>query len=62
MSLQVIRASAEHLDAVAELFDGYRGFYGQPSNLAQSGAFITYRMAGDESMNFLVGSANGHHH
>ncbi|WP_248740745.1 GNAT family N-acetyltransferase [Pseudomonas sp. MWU12-2029] len=59
MSLQAIRASAEHLDAVASLFDGYRGFYGQPSNLAQSRAFIAERMAGNESAIFLVEDENG---
>ncbi len=59
MSLQAIRASAEHLDAVAELFDGYRGFYGQPSNLKQSRAFIAERMAGNESAIFLVQDQSG---
>jgi len=54
MSLQAIRANTEHLDAVAKLFDGYRGFYGQPSNLAQSRTFIAERMAGNESAIFLV--------
>ena len=59
MSLQAIRASAEHLDAVATLFDGYRGFYGQPSNLVQSRAFIAERMAGNESAIFLVQDQSG---
>jgi GNAT superfamily N-acetyltransferase len=59
MSLQAIRASAEHLDAVATLFDGYRGFYGQPSKLEQSRAFIAERMAGNESAIFLVEDENG---
>jgi len=59
MSLQAIRASAEHLDAVAALFDGYRGFYGQPSNLEQSRAFIAERMAGNESAIFLVQGQSG---
>lgn len=59
MSLQAIRASAEHLDAVASLFDGYRGFYGQPSNLEQSRAFIAERMAGNESAIFLVQDQSG---
>jgi ribosomal protein S18 acetylase RimI-like enzyme len=59
MSLQALRAHVEHLDAVAELFDGYRGFYGQPSNLAQSRAFIAERMAGNESAIFLVEDESG---
>lgn len=59
MSLQARRAHAEHLDAVARLFDAYRGFYGQPSNLEQSRAFITERMAGNESAIFLVEDKSG---
>ena len=59
MSLQARRANAEHLDAVAKLFDGYRGFYGQPSNLEQSRAFIAERMAGNESAIFLVEDDSG---
>jgi len=54
MTLQVLRADVTHLDAVAQLFDAYRGFYQQPSNLEQSRAFIAERMAGDESAIFLV--------
>lgn len=59
MTLQALRASTIHLDAVAKLFDAYRGFYGQPSNLEQSGAFITERMAGNESAIFLVEDESG---
>ncbi|MCU0074354.1 GNAT family N-acetyltransferase [Pseudomonas koreensis] len=54
MTLQALRATTIHLDAVAKLFDAYRGFYGQPSNLEQSRAFIVERMAGNESAIFLV--------
>lgn len=59
MSLKAQRANTEHLDSVAKLFDGYRGFYGQPSNLAQSRAFIAERMAGNESAIFLVEDESG---
>ncbi|AXJ05750.1 GNAT family N-acetyltransferase [Pseudomonas fluorescens] len=59
MTLQALRATTIHLDAVAKLFDGYRGFYGQPSNLEQSRAFIAERMAGDESVIFLVEDESG---
>ena len=54
MTLQALRATTIHLGAVAKLFDAYRGFYGQPSNLEQSRAFIAERMAGNESAIFLV--------
>ena len=59
MTLQAQRANASHLDQVASLFDGYRGFYGQPSNLAQSRDFIAERIAGDESAIFLVVEEGG---
>lgn len=59
MALQALRATTIHLDAVAKLFDAYRGFYGQPSNLEQSSAFIAERMAGNESAIFLVEDQHG---
>ncbi|WP_323160186.1 GNAT family N-acetyltransferase [Pseudomonas fluorescens] len=59
MTLQALRATTIHLDAVAKLFDAYRGFYGQSSNLEQSRAFIAERMAGNESAIFLVEDESG---
>ena len=59
MTLQALRATTIHLDAVAKLFDAYRGFYGQPSNREQSRAFIAERMAGNESAIFLVEDESG---
>jgi ribosomal protein S18 acetylase RimI-like enzyme len=54
MTIQVVRANTPQLDAVAQLFDAYRGFYQQPSNLGQSRAFIAERMASNESAIFLA--------
>jgi ribosomal protein S18 acetylase RimI-like enzyme len=59
MSLHALRADATHLDAVAALFDAYRSFYQQPSNLEQSRAFIAERMAASESAIFLAQDENG---
>lgn len=59
MDVQVHRADATHLDQVASLFDAYRGFYGQPSNLTQSRDFIAERMARDESVIFYAHDAGG---
>ncbi|WP_207871970.1 GNAT family N-acetyltransferase [Pseudomonas sp. 86_A] len=59
MTVQVLRATTAELEAVASLFDAYRGFYQQPSNLAQSRAFIAERMARDESAIFLAQDENG---
>ncbi|WP_095113670.1 N-acetyltransferase [Pseudomonas sp. Irchel 3H7] len=59
MTLQAVRADATHLDAVAPLFDAYRGFYQQPSNLEQSRTFIAERMAASESAIFLAQDEHG---
>ncbi len=59
MVVQVLRVDASHLDKVARLFDAYRGFYGQPSNLTQSRDFIAERIARDESAIFLAEDAMG---
>ncbi|MFJ2281141.1 GNAT family N-acetyltransferase [Pseudomonas sp. NPDC087803] len=58
MAIKALRATAADLEAVAKLFDAYRGFYQQPSNLAQSRAFIAERMAADESAIFLAQDEN----
>ncbi|WP_226501620.1 GNAT family N-acetyltransferase [Pseudomonas sp. MWU16-30322] len=58
MAIKALRATAADLEAVAQLFDAYRGFYQQPSNLAQSRAFIAERMAGNESAIFLAQDEN----
>jgi len=59
MAINALRATATHLEAVAKLFDAYHGFYQQPSNLTQSRAFITERMAGEESAIFLAQDEQG---
>ncbi|WP_053121555.1 GNAT family N-acetyltransferase [Pseudomonas sp. P1.31] len=59
MTIKALRADTAQLDAVAQLFDAYRGFYEQPSNLAQSRAFIAERMAAGESAIFLAQEEHG---
>jgi GNAT superfamily N-acetyltransferase len=59
MTIHAQRADASHLDPVARLFDAYRGFYGQPSNLQQSRDFIAERIALDESAIFLALADDG---
>ncbi|WP_213940412.1 GNAT family N-acetyltransferase [Pseudomonas sp. dw_612] len=59
MAIHAQRADASHLNQVANLFDAYRGFYGQPSNLPQSRDFIAERIAQDESAIFLALDDNG---
>jgi len=59
MAIQALRADASDIDKIASLFDAYRGFYGQPSNLAQSRAFIAERIARDESVIFYAQEQGG---
>jgi len=54
MALHAQRADASHLAQVARLFDAYRGFYCQPTNLQQSQDFIAERLAQNESAIFLA--------
>ena len=50
----VKRAAVADLDAVAPLFDAYRQFYGQRSDLAAARAFLEERLRRDESVIFLA--------
>ncbi|MDZ5435179.1 GNAT family N-acetyltransferase [Pseudomonas fluorescens] len=59
MAIQALRADAASIERIAPLFDAYRGFYGQPSNLAQSRDFIAERIARDESVIFHAVDASG---
>jgi GNAT superfamily N-acetyltransferase len=59
MPIQALRADASHIEIIAPLFDAYRGFYLQPSNLPQSRDFIAERIARDESVIFLAMDSSG---
>ena len=48
------RATGVDLDAAALLFDQYRQFYGQPSDLDRARAFLADRMANEESVILLA--------
>ncbi len=50
----VRRASADDLDVLALLFDGYRQFYDQPSDPARARAFLAERLDREESVVFLA--------
>ncbi|WP_257351980.1 GNAT family N-acetyltransferase [Pseudalkalibacillus decolorationis] len=53
-NIKVIKASSNELDLVAELFDKYRVFYGQPSNVEEGKKFIQERMKNDQSVILLA--------
>jgi ribosomal protein S18 acetylase RimI-like enzyme len=59
MAVRVLRVDATHIDKIANLFDAYRGFYGQPSNVQQSRDFIAERVARDESVIFFASDSTG---
>jgi ribosomal protein S18 acetylase RimI-like enzyme len=50
MSIAIRRADANDLDALAGLFDAYRQFYKQPSDITAARAFLAERIARDESV------------
>jgi ribosomal protein S18 acetylase RimI-like enzyme len=52
--LQIRRASWGDLLTVAELFDGYRQFYGQPADYGLAEAFLRDRFAYNDSVVFLA--------
>ena len=54
MSALVWRAEARDLPVLVPLFDAYRQFYGQPSDLPRAHAFLAERFVRDESTVFLA--------
>ena len=58
MSVTTRRAALDDLDVVAPLFDAYRQFYGQPSDMARARAWLSDRMQQGESV-VLVAECNG---
>jgi ribosomal protein S18 acetylase RimI-like enzyme len=52
--LAVRQATASDLDALSELFDAYRVFYQQPSDLPRARRFIEERMQREESVILLA--------
>lgn len=52
--VQIRRAAAEDLELVAPLFDAYRQFYRQPSDLAGARRFLRQRFDREQSVIFLA--------
>ncbi len=53
-NLTIVQASFEQMEIVAPLFEAYRQFYSQPSDVGEARAFLTERLAGNESVVFLA--------
>jgi GNAT superfamily N-acetyltransferase len=52
--MEIIRATIEHVDHIAPLFDKYRQFYKAASDLDGSARFIRERLEKNESVIFLA--------
>ena len=52
--MDVRRATLHDLGRLVPLFDGYRQFYGQPSDLALAERFLGERLRADESVIYLA--------
>lgn len=50
----VRRATPDDLDALVPLFDGYRSFYGRPTDPAAARGFLAARLACGESVVFIA--------
>lgn len=53
-SMNLRRATLADLPRLVPLFDGYRQFYGQPSDPGRAERFLGERLAGNESVIFLA--------
>jgi ribosomal protein S18 acetylase RimI-like enzyme len=56
--IDIRKATAADLDALATLFDGYRQFYGEPTDVAAGRAFLEARLQQQESV-ILLASLSG---
>lgn len=54
VDIRIVRAERKDLDDLVPLFDGYRQFYGQRSDLAAARAFLRERIERDESVIYLA--------
>ena len=52
--IKVIKASEKNLDEIVPLFDAYRIFYEQPSNIEATQDFLLNRLKNKESVLFLA--------
>lgn len=57
MSATIHRAGPADLDALAVLFDAYRQFYGQPSDVPRARAWLRERLRFGESVVLVAGRA-----
>jgi ribosomal protein S18 acetylase RimI-like enzyme len=54
MKISIEKVEISQVNDVVALFDGYRVFYGQPSNITAAEAFLTARLNNNESVIYLA--------
>ena len=54
VDISIVRAEHQHLDLLVPLFDTYRVFYEQPSDLEAARHYLTARLSNLESVIFLA--------
>jgi GNAT superfamily N-acetyltransferase len=54
LDITIVRAERKELDDLVPLFDGYRQFYGQRSDLAAARAFLRDRLEREESVIYVA--------
>jgi len=52
--IRIIETDESHVERIAPLFDQYRVFYEQPSDLELAGRFIQERLSGGDSVIYLA--------
>ncbi len=52
--LKVVQAGLQHLDELTQLFDGYRQFYRQASDVSGAKAFLHERLSQGDSVVFIA--------
>jgi GNAT superfamily N-acetyltransferase len=59
MTVAIHRATFDDLDRLVPLFDAYRQFYGQPSDVIIARQFLNDRLARDESVVLIAEDCDG---
>ncbi len=52
--MKIIKAELQHLDDLAPLFDGYRVFYRQPSNIEAVKPFLIERLTNQDTILYIA--------
>ena len=57
--MHIHQATIEDIDTIARLFDGYRQFYGKPTDLKAARQFLYERFKNHQSVIFIANAENG---